>query len=552
MSETTHTPAPPREGGPDDLVELVTPDGTPIGTAPRLTVHTADTPLHRAFSIYLFNEQGQVLMTRRALGKRTWPGVWTNACCGHPRPGEPTVHAVRRRVSEELGGQVRCEDLVLPDFAYRAVDASGLVEHELCPVFLGALVDDRLDPDPAEVMDHRWMDWPRVVAGARATPELFSPWSAQQILQLDELLPRWRPPAATPATAGVTLDAVDEVLAREGRVLTELWQRSIPGGPVDVIGVDLPAWVGDLTRRGGKRIRPTMCHWGFVAAGGHIGGDRYAEMVRLAAALETLHAFALVHDDIMDDSETRRGSPASHARAREAHRAACAHGDADAFGRSVGILVGDLAHTEADRLVATLPADLRREWFAMCVELIAGQRADLTGAAAGRFDLAHARLVARLKSGAYTVERPLLFGATAARGTQTAQVALAAYGRELGTAFALRDDVLGVWGDPATTGKPAGDDLRSGKATVILGLARERLNGEPARALDRVGTSVAHEDDIALLQEAMVEAGVRDQVERLIAAAHDRAVATLQGSDLAPAGIAGLTEAAEKIAWRDR
>ncbi|GAB3622668.1 hypothetical protein GCM10027418_07500 [Mariniluteicoccus endophyticus] len=536
-----------------DLVELVAPDGTPLGSAPRLSVHTTDTPLHRAFSIYLFNADHQVLMTRRALSKATWPGVWTNACCGHPRPGETTVDAVRRRVREELGAEVLCEAVALPDFAYRAVDASGLVENELCPVYLGAVVDDRLDPDPSEVMEHRWMEWPRLAEGVKATPEMFSPWAALQIPQLDEQLPRW-PAAMTsaPNTAGVTLDAVDELLARGAAELAGMWRGSIEPGPTDVVGRDLPDQLGDLVRGGGKRIRPTMCHWGYVASGGKIGGPRYADVVRVAAALEMLHTFALVHDDVMDESDTRRGRPSAHIVAAAAHRATHSHGDADVFGANVAILLGDLAHAEADRLVSTLPDELRRQWFELCVELIAGQRADLTGAAAGRFDLAHASLVARLKSGAYTVERPLLLGATAAGAGPSARDALATYGRQLGHAFALRDDVLGVWGDPAVTGKPAGDDLRSGKATVILALARGRLRGEGARAIDRVATPEARDGDVALLQAALTEAGVRDRVESLITEAHDQAIAALELADLDPGGVDGLRDVARRISWRDR
>ena len=114
-----------------DLVVLLDDDGTPTGTAPRLDVHGADTPLHQAFSVHLFDDAGRVLLTRRALSKRTWPGVWTNSCCGHPRPGEAVEDAVRRRVREELGVEVRDLRLLLPDFRYRAVDASGVVENEL-------------------------------------------------------------------------------------------------------------------------------------------------------------------------------------------------------------------------------------------------------------------------------------------------------------------------------------------------------------------------------------------------------------------------------------
>ncbi|MGB8021901.1 MAG: isopentenyl-diphosphate Delta-isomerase [Candidatus Nanopelagicales bacterium] len=170
---------------PDDLVVLVDEHGQSIGTANRGEVHGSDTPLHLAFSCYLFDRRGRVLLTRRALGKKTWPGVWTNACCGHPRPGEAPREAVRRRLADELGLGADDLRLILPHFAYRATDASGVVENELCPVWV-AVVDATPTPDPAEVAELAWVDWSAVVTAARTAPFLLSPWSALQIPLLEE------------------------------------------------------------------------------------------------------------------------------------------------------------------------------------------------------------------------------------------------------------------------------------------------------------------------------------------------------------------------------
>lgn len=171
----------------DDLVVLVDADGQAIGEAPRSRVHTTNTPLHRAFSMYLFDRDGRALVTRRALGKLTWPGVWSNACCGHPRPGEATEAAVRRRVRQELGAEVAWIKPAAPHFAYRAVDASGIVENEICPVFVGGLVTDALEPDPDEVMAYTWVEWADLVERAAAGDEL-SPWSIEQIPLVDAAL----------------------------------------------------------------------------------------------------------------------------------------------------------------------------------------------------------------------------------------------------------------------------------------------------------------------------------------------------------------------------
>lgn len=542
-----------------DLVELLDDTGTPIGTAPRLSVHGPDTPLHRAFSVHLFDADGRVLFTRRALTKLTWPGVWTNSCCGHPRPGEGDRAAIVRRVREELGAEVDPASLwlALPGFRYRATDASGVVENEICPVWIGRVAGDELVPDPDEVVEYAWLDPERALALAE-TPELVSPWAVRQLPQLT----RAYAAAATPPEPGrseatTTLAEVDTLLRAELVELADQWRQSAPEAVVDVLGDDLPAWLTALVDDGGKRIRPTMVHWGHRAAGGGDAGPGHEAMVRAAAALEVLHVFALIHDDVMDHSDTRRGRPTAHVRAAAAHRVADGSGSAEDFGANIAILLGDLAHHQADRLAAELPATLRQEWWRLGTELIAGQRADLTGAATRRRDLAHAERVSRIKSGAYTITRPLRLGALAAGADDQTLAALADYGRHLGTAFAVRDDVLGIWGDPRVTGKPAGDDLRAGKATIILTLAEGAqadglLSAEAGRALRRVGSPEITDADVTLLREALTGAGVRDWAEELIADEVRLAEEALTCPSLTADGVAGLTEMARRIGWRDR
>lgn len=168
----------------EERVVLLSDDGRGIGAAPKAEVHHADTPLHLAFSCHLVHEDGRrVLVTRRALGKLTWPGTWTNSFCGHPQPFEPVPEAVVRRASDELGIQVRDLTLALPDFRYRAVDVSGVVENEVCPVYIATAVGDPvLNPD--EVMDARWVDPDALGEAARLTPWAFSPWLVAQLDQL--------------------------------------------------------------------------------------------------------------------------------------------------------------------------------------------------------------------------------------------------------------------------------------------------------------------------------------------------------------------------------
>ena len=160
----------------EDLVELVDEAGRVIGQAARATVHHGSTPRHRAFSVYLSDAAGRILITRRALSKITWPGVWSNSCCGHPRPGETDVAAIHRRVREELGVEVIDVEVMLPDFGYTATDPQGLVENEHCPVYRAVIVDPAvMRPDPDEVMDYQWLTWPDLVATVERTPGTTQP-----------------------------------------------------------------------------------------------------------------------------------------------------------------------------------------------------------------------------------------------------------------------------------------------------------------------------------------------------------------------------------------
>lgn len=170
----------------DDVVVLVDDRGEMLGTAPRATVHTEATPLHLAFSLYLRDPQGRVLMTRRATDKITWAGVWTNAACGHQRPGEGPQKAALRRVPEEIGAAPQNLRMALPNFRYRAVDASGVVENELCPVMVAEVDPDDLVFDPTEVAEHAWVDWSELRRTAATMPHLLSPWSVEQINALGD------------------------------------------------------------------------------------------------------------------------------------------------------------------------------------------------------------------------------------------------------------------------------------------------------------------------------------------------------------------------------
>lgn len=178
-----------------EQVVLLDEDGHPIGTADKAGVHHRDTPLHLAFSCYVINRRGEFLLTRRALSKPTWPGTWTNSCCGHPAPGESLTSAVLRRLDQELGITATTADPVLPRFRYRAVMPNGIVENEICPV-TRVIYDGPVRPDPAEVDDHRWIRWTEFLQSVDDGTLTVSPWCADQLAELRTLGPD---PLAWPA-----------------------------------------------------------------------------------------------------------------------------------------------------------------------------------------------------------------------------------------------------------------------------------------------------------------------------------------------------------------
>lgn len=243
----------------------------------------------------------------------------------------------------------------------------------------------------------------------------------------------------------------------------------------------------DALLGGGKRLRPSFCYWGWRAAGGGSGPG----IVAAAASLELLQASALIHDDVMDSSDTRRGQPSAHRRFEALHHAQGWPGDAEAFGEGAAILAGDLCLAWSGEMFETCGLDDERRrrgraiYDLMRTEVMCGQYLDMLEGTRGEATVETALRVVEFKSAKYTIERPLHLGAALAGAAPEVTTALTGYGLPLGIAFQLRDDVLGVFGDPAETGKPAGDDLREGKRTVLVALALERATPAQAAALRR-------------------------------------------------------------------
>ena len=310
---------------------------------------------------------------------------------------------------------------------------------------------------------------------------------------------------------------------------------------------DLVAELAHRANYRGKRIRPLSAYWGYVAGGGEVN---YAEdsIIRVGAALDLLHLFALIQDDVMDRSDSRRGEKTLHVTASEVHEAAGALGDPVLFGDSVAVLVADLALSEASMLIGACSRLVHKVWRLMTIELVEGQFLDITHTAGRRREVEVSARIARYKSGRYTITRPIQLGALVARASPVLVDRLVAWGDLVGEAFAVRDDILGVWGDPVATGKPSGDDLRSGKPTLLLTWADELIVERSLLAACNEGR--LNDVGVAELQEAMRRGGVLERAEDHIAALMVSAD-DLLGTLLIPEPAAeALRDLSRNIAWR--
>ena len=327
-----------------------------------------------------------------------------------------------------------------------------------------------------------------------------------------------RRPEPSPAAAGLdrlraaVTEALTDFLDRQRHALAAMDPALVP--VVDEVAA---------LAEGGKRLRPAFAYWGWRGASGGRGEDD-GTVLRAVAALEFVHASALVHDDVMDGAETRRGRPATHIGFAARHGGADLSGDGVTFGTGAAILVGDLALVWSDELLgdsglsSAALTRARTVWDTMRTEVTAGQYLDLLRAAGGLPGPQGALTVARYKSAGYTVQRPLQLGAAIAGAGAEVAEACTAIGLPLGEAFQLRDDVLGVFGDPAVTGKSADDDFREGKRTLLVALAEERADEAGRGLLDRVlGNADAGPEEFDALRRLLETTGARARVEERIA-----------------------------------
>jgi geranylgeranyl diphosphate synthase, type I len=356
-----------------------------------------------------------------------------------------------------------------------------------------------------------------------------------------------RTPNSQTAVAGNTqwlLGGVEETLQRFLAAKSGLWVEPVPYQVFPLLS--------EFVSRPGKRVRPQFCYWGWVAAGGD-GTD--LRVAQVAASLEMLHTFALIHDDIMDASDLRRGAPTLHRALAQLHKASAWRGDCSRFGASVALLCGDLCLVWADEMFheTTFPPDVLQAaypWLArMRTDMCTGQFLDLREQACGG-TLAGAIQVIDYKTARYTVQGPLQIGGALAGAHTDVMACLRTFGEAVGEAYQLRDDVLGVFGDPAVTGKSNMDDLRDGKPTVQMAFARQRASAAQERQIQALhGNPELDGDGADVLREILLDTGAVTSVEELVSqrttAAH-QALARASMPELARLALAQLAATATK------
>jgi geranylgeranyl diphosphate synthase type I len=363
------------------------------------------------------------------------------------------------------------------------------------------------------------------------------------------------PPTGRAGDGHDPLDPIEAVRAAVEAVIDGFLRRQEEAvAALDPAADEITVEIRRLVAAGGKRLRPAFLCWGHRAA----GGDLLGGAVVAAAALELLHTFALLHDDVMDRSQRRRGEPTAHVALSRRHRTEALVGDGDWFGTSAAVLAGDLCSVWADQLFGSTPlppeslAAGRREFDRLRAEVICGQYLDLRQSHDPATDEQTALRVALLKSARYTVTRPLLLGAALAGATSgPAVAALSTYGDAVGVAFQMRDDVLGLFGDPHETGKNGLDDLREGKRTLLVVRALRLASGPDHELLRRsLGNPDLDAAAAARCREIVAASGALASIEALIAAEQARAIDAVAGLD-EPARSA-LVQLAALASQRDR
>ncbi|MCI1867918.1 polyprenyl synthetase family protein [Bifidobacterium crudilactis] len=304
----------------------------------------------------------------------------------------------------------------------------------------------------------------------------------------------------------------------------------------------------------GKMFRPKLCIWSYIASRGSVSDSCYRELVQVTSALELFHTSALIHDDVMDRADTRRGFPSINAWARDSMANIPGQSEAaNLFGDNVAILAGDITLASSLSLAFTSSDAIRRIWTDLLNAVYAGQTLDILGSTGIDTDEKRIEIVGALKTGSYSVWYPLRFGAVIGQANEMQVSLLRRYALHVSRAFSLRDDYLGVWGDPAVMGKPAGLDLAEGKSTSILRLAKNKLSSQDFERIAKMKSQgTVSESEIRYVTDRLQQAQIDQDIQTLIKHEYEESLAMLQPARgvLTPVGVEGLAEIAKQIAYR--
>jgi len=316
------------------------------------------------------------------------------------------------------------------------------------------------------------------------------------------------------------------------RFLTEQVNRI---NEIDVYLKPVASSLSDFVRDGGKRFRPIFCYLGYLGA----GGEESDAAIQVSSSLELVHACALIHDDLMDGSDSRRGKPSLHKYFENLHSQSKYLGKPEKFGAAAAILIGDLALSWSDQMIYESDSDSLNlkgalpVFYEMRSELMAGQYLDVLEGVIAKSETERSRKIAQYKSGKYSIERPLQFGGSLASANSKILESYSEYGLPLGEAFQLRDDILGIFGKSDVTGKPSGDDIREGKRTLLIAMTLEGCNPvQKSKIENSLGKSELSDSEVTSIQEIIVESGALASCEALIENLYTRAIQAIQNSDI--------------------
>lgn len=506
----------------DENVILVDENDNEIGTMEKIKAHEEGGKLHRAFSIFVFNTDGEMMLQKRADSKYHAPGKWTNTCCSHPRKGETLEEATRRRLDEEMG--FTCDMEKVFDFIYRADVGKGLTEWEYDHVFIG-IYDDEPELNPDEASDWKWIDPDVLLEDVEKNPDDYTPWFKEVV---DEVVEKFEENKDKFLGTEEELDFKGTLAHYKSKVEEEMRkyfdEKSDSFEYKDEFVEESIELLKDFTLRGGKRIRATLIT---MAYRGYSGDKSDKRIIRPSAAMEFMQGALLTHDDIIDDADMRRGKRTPHIWIKDWYQENVADDEREAkkYGTDMAIILGDLYNSFGIDCILGSGFSEKKKLDALKIynstfeKTGKGQILDIWFSEGRSDDLDeedHYNVIDR-KTVEYSVTRPMMIGAKLAGAPDEQLEVIRNFSFPLGRAYQLQDDLLDFFADEEKLGKPILADLKEGKHTIMVIKALENGNEEQVERLrELLGSDELSEKDIEDARRIMKETGSYQYSKELI------------------------------------